>query len=185
MRRMSLSLREQLLAAGLGTKKKAKQIEHEQRREAWRKPDAAAAEQQKREAAHAQAQAAKAAKDQALNQKRKEEAERRARWAEIRQLVEQNAIARPADGEDCFNFIDRGKVRRIYATAEHKTKIIDGSLVLVRCEGRYHLVLPEIAARIGEREPRAVVTLSPAPAESAPAEDDPYKDFVVPDDLKW
>jgi hypothetical protein len=183
---MSLSLREQLLAAGLVDKKKVKQIEQQQRHQTWKKPEGAAAADQKRAAAHAQAQAAKAARDQALNNKRKEEAERRARWAQIRQLVEHNAIARPADGEERFNFIDRGKVRRIYATAEHRAKIIDGSLVLVRCEGRYHLVLPEVAAAIAQREPRAVVTLNQgSPEPAAPAEDDPYKDFVIPDDLKW
>ena len=182
---MSLSLRDQLLAAGLATKKQAKQIEQQQSQQTRRNPEGSAATEQKRAAAHAQAQAAKAVRDQELNRKRQEEAERRARWAQIKQLVEQNAIARP-EGEECFNFIDRRKVRRIYANAELRERIISGVIVIVRCEGRYHLVPAEIAARIGEREACAVVQLNQDIDKSSEATaEDPYKDFVVPDDLKW
>ncbi len=181
---MSLSLREQLLAAGLATKKQAKQAEQQQRQQNWRKSDGAAAAQ-KRAATRTQAQAARTTRDQELNRRRQEEAERRARWAQVRQLVEQNVIARP-ECEEKFNFIDRGKVRRIYISAELREQIINGALVIVRSEGRYHLVPAAIATRIGEREPRAVVALSRDDDKpAAAAEEDPYKDFVVPDDLKW
>lgn len=180
---MSLSLREQLLAAGLGTKKQAKQIEDQQRREAKRDPKGHAG--QKQAAAQAQAQAAKAARDQELNRKRQEEAERRARWAQIKQLIEQNAIAR-AETDEAFHFVHDGKVRRIYADPQLRERIISGTVCIVRCEGRFHVVPAETAARIGEREPRAVIALNqPAEKTPPPAEDDPYKDFVVPDDLKW
>ena len=182
---MSLSLRDQLLAAGLGTKKQAKHIEQQQREQSWRNPESASAAEKKRAAAQAQAQAAKATRDQELNRKRREEAERRARWAEIKQLVEQHAIARP-ESEEGFNFIDRGKVRRVFVNAELRERILSGSLKIIRCEGRYHLLPSEVAARIAEREPRAVVLLNlDADKPSVAAEDDPYKDFVVPDDLKW
>lgn len=182
---MSLSLRDQLLAAGLGTKKQARQIETQQRQQAYRKPNTSTENDRKRAAEHAQAMAAKAKRDQEMNRKRQEQAEHRERWAQIKQLVEQNAVARP-ESEECFNFIDRGKVRRLYLTAELRDKVTAGTLVIVRSDGRYHLVPAEIATRIGEREPRAVVALNQsAEASAAPAEDDPYKDFVVPDDLKW
>jgi uncharacterized protein YaiL (DUF2058 family) len=55
--------------------------------------------------------------------------------------------------------------------------------VLVRCEGKYEMIPAEIAEKIRALNPNAVVEL---PKEDPkPAEDDPYKDFVVPDDLKW
>jgi uncharacterized protein YaiL (DUF2058 family) len=182
---MSSSLRDQLLAAGLGNKKQAKQVEQQQRREAWRDPKGSAAADQKRAAAHAQAQAAKAARDQELNRKRQEEADRRARWAQIKQLIAEHAIARP-ESEECFNFVDGQKIRRISADAALRGRIIGGAVGIVRCEGRYHLGPAETAARIGEREPRAVVPLNQQMEKSSEvSEDDPYKDFVVPDDLKW
>jgi uncharacterized protein YaiL (DUF2058 family) len=60
---------------------------------------------------------------------------------------------------------------------------MSGALVIVRCEGKYDVVPAEVAARIKEREERAVVSLDQNKAASS--EDDKYKDFVVPDDLMW
>jgi uncharacterized protein YaiL (DUF2058 family) len=184
---MSLSLRDQLLAAGLGTKKQAKQIERDQqqnRRDRQHDRKGAVAADQQRAAQQAQAQAAKIARDQELSRKRQEEADRRARWAQIRQLVEQNGIARP-ETDEAFNFVDGRKVRKIYANAELQARIVSGAIAIVRCDGRYHLVPAEIGARVAEREPNAVVKLNQQANQTSPAEDDPYKDFVVPDDLKW
>lgn len=182
---MSLSLREQLLAAGLGTKKQAKQAEHQQRqqsrneasREAERKRQAEA------QARQAEAQASKAARDQELNRRRQEQAGLKARWAQIRQLIDEHRLPK-IESDDYFNFIDRKKVRRIAIDPERRERLIRGELVIVRCEGRYDVVLAEVAARIGERDQRAVVNLQ-ADSGAGAGEDDPYKDFAVPDDLKW
>ncbi|AMN47908.1 nucleoprotein/polynucleotide-associated enzyme [Steroidobacter denitrificans] len=181
---MSMSLREQLLQAGLGSRKQAKQAEQQQyQRNKQDKNRAAAAERHKEQQRRAaQAQAAKAARDQELNRKRQEQAERKERWAQIKQLIEQHRVTRPQT-DDYFNFIDRQKVRRMSVDAALREKLIAGSLVIVRCEGRYDVVPAEIAERIREREPRAVVALTDErPVAEA---DDPYKDFVVPDDLMW
>lgn len=182
---MSMSLREQLLAAGLGNKKQARHAEQQQKQQHHQqaKNRALREEQEKRAAeARAKAQAAKAARDAELNRKRQENQERKERWAQIKQLIEQHRLPKP-ESEEYFNFIDRGKVRRISADNALREKLIAGSIVIVRCEGKYDLVVPEIAERIRERDERAVVKLNAT--ESQPAEDDPYKDFVVPDDLMW
>jgi uncharacterized protein YaiL (DUF2058 family) len=182
---MSMSLREQLLAAGLGSKKQARQAEHQQKQQQHQqaKNRALRAEQEKRAAeARAKAQAEKAARDAELNRKRQENQERKERWAQIKQLIEQHRLPKP-ESDEYFNFIDRGKVRRIPADSQLRARLIAGSVAIVRCEGRYDLVPPEIAERIRERDERAVVKLNTE--ESKPAEDDPYKDFVVPDDLMW
>lgn len=175
---MSMSLREQLLQAGLGSKKQAKQAEQQQRRQSRNKP----AESDERNQRAAQAQAAKAARDQELNRKRQENAERKARWAQIKQLIEQNRLPK-IESDDYFNFIDRQKVRRMAVDAERRERIVSGELLIVRCEGRYDVVTAEVAERIREREPRAVVSLDASSPEAA--QDDAYKDYVVPDDLMW
>jgi uncharacterized protein YaiL (DUF2058 family) len=176
---MSMSLREQLLAAGLGTKKQAKQAEREQHQRAKNKA-AVDAERKRREE---EARAAKLARDQELNRRRQENAAARERWAQIKQLVEQHRIPK-IESDEYFNFIDRGKVRRYPVDASLRERIVRGDLVLVRCEGKYDAVPPDIAERIREREPRAVISL--ADTNDKPVdENDPYKDFVVPDDLVW
>jgi uncharacterized protein YaiL (DUF2058 family) len=182
---MSMSLREQLLAAGLGNKKQARQADqqHKQQVHQQAKNRTLREDQEKRAAeARAKAQAEKAARDAELNRKRQENQERKERWAQIKQLIEQHKLPKP-DSDEYFNFIDRGKVRRITADSALREKLVNGSIVIARCEGRYDLVLPEIAERIRERDERAVVKLNAE--EPKLAEDDPYKEYVVPDDLMW
>jgi len=187
-----LSLREQLLAAGLGTKKKAKQVEQEQRQQEQRRheqqrqqPKQARSEPPKPTPAEL-AQAAKAARDKELNRKRQEQIELRAKEAEIKQLIEQHKLPRIV-AEDCeyYNFVHGKKIRRVAVDAQRREQIIAGTLFVVRYHGQTAVVPPEIAEKIRERDARAVVTHSPdTPAGEAEA-DDPYKDFVVPDDLTW
>jgi uncharacterized protein YaiL (DUF2058 family) len=182
---MSMTLREQLLAAGLGTKKQARQADQQQKQQHHQqaKNKTLREEQETRAAeARAKAQAEKAARDAELNRKRQENQDRKERWAQIKQLIEQHRLPKP-ESEEYFNFIDRGKVRRITADGALREKLIAGSIVIARCEGKYDLVLPDVAERIRERDERAVVKLNAE--EATPGADDPYKDFVVPDDLMW
>ena len=71
-------------------------------------------------------------------------------------------------------------------TPELRARILRGDLLIARCSDQYDLVTADVAARIRERNPAALVTLPPESAPSEPATaDDPYKDYVVPDDLTW
>ena len=166
---MSMSLREQLLAAGLGKKKAAEDAERK-------------AKEQRRIAQVEAEKAAKAARAQALQQKRQEEADRRERWTQIRQLIEQHRLPK-VESDEYFNFVSRGKVRRLAVDAPLRERIVGGELVIVRCEGKHDVVPRDIAERIRGYDARAVISLQDS--ATAPSEDDPYKDYVVPDDLKW
>ena len=133
-----------------------------------------------------QAQAAKVARDQELNRKREEKAKRRAKIAEIEQIIEQNRAPR-LETEDYYSFIDGKKIRRMSVDADRREKLTSGVLVIVRYKGHYAVVPKETADRIRERDENMVVPTaqtkeSPAPETTA---EDPYKDFVVPDDLMW
>ena len=177
---MSMSLREQLLAAGLGKKKAAEQPE----RKAKEQQRAAQQRRQKQRVAQAQAAAAaKAARAQALQQRRQEEADRKERWTQIKQLIEQHRLPK-VEGDEYFNFVARGKVRRLAVDAQLRERIMGGEVVIVRCEGKHDVVPRDIAERIRGFDARAVISLQDSTGD-APADDDPYKDYVVPDDLKW
>jgi len=183
---MSLSLREQLLKAGLVTEKQAKQAERatgQQRHRAVKGGKPAPAPPPAKAAQ--QALAAKLLRDQELNRKQQDKAERKARAAQLRQLVEQLRVPRP-ESDDYYNFVDGGKIRRLTVTPDLRARIVAGSLAIVRYEGHYDLVPADAVERIRERDASAIVASPPAePASSPPAADDPYKDFVVPDDLTW
>ncbi|MGQ0618838.1 MAG: DUF2058 domain-containing protein [Panacagrimonas sp.] len=180
---MSLSLRDQLLQAGLLNLNKAKQAgkeQHQQRREQAKRPPSAP---DPRALAEQRAAEAKAARDLELNRALQEKQEQKARRAQIKQLVEQHRVAKPADGEELYNFIDGRKIRRIPVDRPMREKLVSGQLAIVRSEGRYEIVPSDTADRVRERDPHAVVSHNTA--KPAVDENDPYKDHVVPDDLMW
>jgi uncharacterized protein len=177
---MSMSLREQLLQAGFGKKQAAEEAERKAREEQRK------AKEQQRIAQVKAAQAAKAARAQALQQRRQEEHDRKERWTQIKQLIEQHRLPK-LESDDYFNFISRGKVRRLAVDAPLRARIISGEVIIVRCEGKHDVVPRDIGERIREYDARAVISLqdSAGPSGDDPADDDPYKEYVVPDDLKW
>ncbi len=186
---MSLSLREQLLQAGLVGSKQVKQAEQQKRQQTKHqqktqpRPQPAAPNAQ--QLAQQQAQAAKVARDKELNRQRQEQRERQARLAEIRQIVDQNRIPR-IESDDYFNFVHKNKIHRIAVDAALRERITKGDVIIVRYGKFYAPVLPDIADRVRERDAESVVDLNAQITASAtPAEDDPYKDFAVPDDLMW
>jgi uncharacterized protein YaiL (DUF2058 family) len=129
-----------------------------------------------------QAQAAKVARDQELNRRREDKAQRRARMAQIEQIIEQNRVPR-LETEDHYSFIDGKKIRRMSVDTQRREQLTRGELVIVRYRGHYAVVPAAIAERIRERDANMVVPLVQPKTSSEP--DDAYKDFVVPDDLMW
>ena len=130
-----------------------------------------------------QAQAAKVARDQELNRRREEKAKRRARIAEIEQIIEQNRALR-LETEDYYSFIDGKKIRRMSVDPPRREQLTSGVLAIVRYKGHYAVVPKAIAERIRERDANMVVPVV-QPKDGSPEPDDAYKDFVVPDDLMW
>jgi uncharacterized protein YaiL (DUF2058 family) len=181
---MSMSLRDQLIAAGLGTKKQAKEATQAKRPPSRHQPPPPLSPQQ---IAVNKELAAKNARDKELNRRQQEKAAAKARRAEIKQLIEQHRLP-PVESEEHFNFTDGNRLARLPVTSTLREQVINGSVVIVRYEGHYALVPKDVAARIRERDEHCVVTTGTESSTSAPAkpaEDDPYKDFVVPDDLVW
>ena len=180
---MSLSLRDQLLKAGLVTKKQANEAERQQQRQERQPPlkhrHAVASE---RVPSPHVAQGAKAARDQALNRQQHEKAEKKARLAQIKQLIEQNRLP-TIEGDESYNFVDGSKIRRIAVNAPIRERLSRGEIAIVGHEGRYDLVPAAIAIRLRERDEHAFITCGVG-KESAHS-DEAYPGFSVPDDLIW
>lgn len=179
---MSLSLRDQLMKAGLVSEKQAKQAgKQKQKQQRLEKKGQVEVDDAIRQAA-LQAQAEKAARDQELNEQQKEKAEQKARAAQIKQLIESSRLPK-LQSDDYYNFVDEKKIKRIAVNAMLRDKLSRGSLAIVRHGGGYEMIPREAALRIQERDPRRVILLN-TPTE-APDADDPYAAYQVPDDLMW
>jgi len=181
---MGLSLRDQLLQAGLISEKQAKQAKRQQHDHKTQQAPGKSAEPSPQQLAAQKAAEEKRLRDQELNRQREAKAEQKARRAQVKQLVDQHRVPK-VESEQLYNFIDGKRIRRLPVSPEQRALLIAGTLAIVRCDGRYEFVPAEIAERIRERDPHAVVSTGPQASDATPAEDDPYKDFVVPDDLMW
>src|SRR5579863_4651308 len=156
---MSMSLRDQLLQAGLANERQSKEAERQlrrQRRERQHLPKDKRAMASRAELAAQQAQLAKAARDQELSLRKKEGADKKARHAQIEQLIEQNRLPR-AQTEEQYNFVDGNKIRHIPADPSVRERLSRGEIAIVRRSVGYELVPAETAARIREREESAVI----------------------------
>ena len=177
-----ISLRDQLLKAGLANQKQAKQVGKEKQKEQRlvHKGQAQVDDSQKRAAQEALAEKVK--RDQELNRQQQEKVEQKARTAQVKQLIEASRLPKLTT-EDYYNFVDDKKVKRISVNALVRNKLSSGSLAIVHHGGGYEIIPREAALKIQERDPRRIVLLN-TPTE-APDADDPYAAYQVPDDLMW
>ena len=179
---MSLSLRDQLLKAGLVNEKQAKQAERQQKKQQRMVKKGQAEADTSAQQAAAEALAEKAKKDQELNRQQQEKAERKALAAQVRQLIESCRLPK-LDTQDYYNFVDQKKVKRIAVNDLVRDKLSRGSLAIVSHAGSYEIIPRDAALKIQERDARRILLLNTP--TSAPDEDDPYAAYQVPDDLMW
>jgi len=179
---MALSLREQLLKAGLVNQKQAKQAEKQQKKQKHL-VEKGQQEVFEKNAAAKQAQAEKAARDLELNRIQQEKAQQKAQAAQIKQLIEHSRLPK-LTGDDYYNFVDHKKVKRIAVNPAVRDKLSRGQLAIVRNGGSYEIIPREAALKIVERDKGRVILLN-QPSGAAPEADDPYAAYQIPDDLMW
>jgi len=179
---MSLSLRDQLLKAGLVNQKQVKQVgkEKQKQQRLAHKGQIELDDSQQRAAQEAMAE--KARRDQELNRQQREKAEQKARAAQIKQLIEVSRLPKLTT-DDYYNFVDDKKVKRISVNALMRNKLSSGSLAIVHHAGGYEVIPREAALKIQERDPKRIVQLN-TQTEEVDA-DDPYAAYQIPDDLMW
>ena len=179
------SLQDQLLKAGLIDTKKAKQANKEKRKEtnvARRAPEPIVDEvKQQVELTRAE----KAEKDRELNRQRVLELEQKAIAAQVKQLIENHRQSKDAgQGDVEYHFTDGKLIKKIRVSALVQQQIIRGLLAVVKLGNGYELVPRIVAEKIIQRDKKAVVVVN-TKITAQENEDDPYKDYVIPDDLMW
>jgi uncharacterized protein YaiL (DUF2058 family) len=184
---MGNALRDQLLKAGLVSENQVKKAVKDKRKEEQRiQGQGRGAELAEAKRKAQQAQAEKIERDRQLNAQRQEQAAQKALAAQARQLIEANRQPK-GESDTPYNFVDGGKVKRLYANDAARAQIVAGLLGIARLDKQYELVPRDIALKIRERDAKSVVVLNDPPqAAAAQAQpDDPYAQYQVPDDLIW
>ena len=174
------SLKDQLLKAGLAPKKKAQKPK---KKKAPPPPKNKRAKVGEATLRAQRAMLAKAKKDKKLNEQRVKDAEKKAKIAEIKQLIDKNKLERK-DGETAYHFTFAKKVKKIYVTDEQQTLLSKGKIGIVTLgNDQYFLVPQEVANKILEREQNFVVR-SKEQDQNADQSDE-YANYQIPDDLNW
>lgn len=173
------SLKEQLLKAGLvkpAAKKQPKQKAPTPPKKSRKKVGESTLRAQR-------AMLNKAKKDKALNEKRLKEAERKARYAQIKQLVAGSKLDRK-EGEKAFNFTYMKKVKTIYVTDQQHKQLSNDQVAIIAMDGELFEIVPiPVADKIAERAQHRIIR-NKRTSETLAA-DDPYAGYQIPDDLTW
>jgi uncharacterized protein YaiL (DUF2058 family) len=179
---MAISLKDQLLKAGLvdarkistAVKEKHKQ-EKQQRKHKIETIDETKANAQK-------AREEKAERDRQLNFERDEQLRHKAIIAQIKQLIEVSRLSR--DGaEIAYNFTDGTKIKKILVTDEMLNQLSNGRLAIVKFDEQYSVVPKSVAEKIKLRDPSYVIVSNVL--QQTDDADDPYAEYKIPDDLMW
>jgi uncharacterized protein YaiL (DUF2058 family) len=178
---MANSFGDQFLKAGLVNKTKLTQAEKAKNKKQKLKNQKVEVVDEAALAAR-QAAAEKAARDLELNRQKKEEAERKAIAAQVRQLIELNRLPRD-DGDVGYHFQDGTAVKKIFVSQAVHDKLGRGLLAIVRFDDGYEVIPSVVAEKIKLRDESCIVSNETSQLEVG--EDDPYADYKVPDDLMW
>lgn len=176
------ALQAQLLKAGLVDAKKAKKINKQTQHQQRMGQD----EEATLKAELAQAQQEKIAKDQALNQERQRVLDEKALKANIEQMIQQHKI-KDIQGDISYQFVDE-TIKKVYISQQVYNALVAGSLVIARTQSQDYAYLPRaLAERIEQKMTGFIVNLNAQSQENNQQtdEEDPYADYVIPDDLMW
>lgn len=177
---MAKSLQDQLRQAGIANQKqvvsarKAKNTKEKMQRKGHEVVDETAELVKRRDAE-------KLARDRALNEKINRAAQEKAVQAQIKELIELNAITERSDIE--FRFDHAGTIKTLLLNNEVRQALIKGALAIVGKNDDLSIVPAKVAQKIAERDQSWQVLLNTL--TEAAAEEDEYADYAVPDDLMW
>lgn len=182
---MSKSLADQLLKAGLVDQKKLKQAQKEERQQAKQpKQKKGAVTVDENQARLARERAEKAERDRQLNLQRVAAEQQKAMRAQVKQMLEHSGMR--SEGDIRFNFTDPAshKIKSLYVSKKQQDQLAAGVLAICANGEQFVLVPANIADKIAERFADAVVFRVGRDAQQS-TDDDPYKDYPIPDDLMW
>ncbi|WP_436897308.1 DUF2058 domain-containing protein [Acinetobacter gyllenbergii] len=175
------ALQAQLLKAGLVDNKKAKkltkQVQHEQRLgqndDAVLKADIDRAKQEK------------LAKDQALDQEKQAILEEKALKASIVQMIKHHKV-KEIEGDVTYQFIDEGKIKKVYLSQQVYNALVSGSLVIAKDQDSYAYLPKALAEKIDQKmQGFILINNNTEKNDQTTDEEDPYAAYVIPDDLMW
>ncbi len=182
---MSKSIADQLLGLGLADKKQVQKDKSAKRKQEKQSRKHKLSTEDDAKAAAEKARQEKSERDRQLNLERQAVANQKALLAQVKQIIE-TARVDITEGDIKFNFADRfdNKIKSIYVTEQIQNDLANGKLAIAQTDNRNFVVTKSVAEKIMERSDKSVLFIADQQQDQID-EDDPYKDFIIPDDLMW
>ena len=179
----ALSLQDQLLKSGLTSDAKAKQVKTEKRKQAKVQRNNGVEMVDEIKLSAEQARQQQAERDRELNRLKQQAEAQKALAAQIVQISQLNRIEPDSNGL-AYQFNHQNKVKTVYVSEKVREALINGRAGIIGLDSGYEIVPAEIARKIQDRDANRVVVLNQI-SQATLAEDDPYADYQIPDDLMW
>ena len=176
-----LTLQDQMLKAGLVSSKKMAKVQRTAKKSRVQAREAREAVEENKKA--------QIERDKQLSDQQKQATLSKEYKAQIKQLIEMNKIT-ISKGDIGYNFTDNNLIKKIYVDKVTQAQLIKGRLAIARLtaeserDSEYAIIPAIVADKIAQRDDSYIV-LNCELSQEAKDEDDPYADFVVPDDLMW
>ena len=176
-----LTLQEQMLKAGLVSSKKMAKVQRTAKKSRVQAREAREAVEENKKA--------QIERDKQLSEQQKQAALSKEYKAQIKQLIEMNKIT-ITRGDIGYNFTDNNLIKKVYVDKVTQSQLIKGRLAIARLtaesgnDSEYAIIPAVVANKIAQRDASYIV-LNCELSQEAKDEDDPYADFVIPDDLMW
>ncbi|MCJ8313286.1 MAG: DUF2058 domain-containing protein [Saccharospirillaceae bacterium] len=177
---MGNSLQDQLLGLGVANKKQVNAAKKNKRIATKKKHKQGVDETLEYKALLERKRLDKIEQDRLLNQQKNEEAEKKAILAQINQLIDMNQV--DIKGEEPYQFVNSGKIQKMYVSEMAQIQLANGQLVLVEFHDEVKAVGAKVADKIKQRDESKILVHN---ENTVPEDDDPYADFQIPDDLMW
>jgi uncharacterized protein YaiL (DUF2058 family) len=175
---MAISLQEQLLKAGVASKKQANKAKADKRKIKNKDTPISAEQlqQQQKELAD------KREKDKQLNLEREQQRALKENISQARQIIETNKVSVPKDAQISHQFSHLSFVKTIHVDKQLQSQLFYGQLTIIFMDDKYWLIPTQQAHRVFALQSEWVVEL---PEKETVDEDDPYAQYQIPDDLMW
>ena len=156
---MGNPFQDQLLKAGLVSKKQAKKAKREKHLSRKQNKETSPSVMSTK-AREEQAVQAKRSRD--LDLKRTEENRKREQKAQVKQLIEQNRLDMDDRG-DPYHFVEQKSIQRIFVTDEMTDQLSRGLLAIIKFGDSYEVVPAKVARQIATRDNEAVIAFHQGP----------------------
>ncbi len=100
-------------------------------------------------------------------------------------MIKQHKV-KDISGDVTYQFIDEGKIKKVYLSQQVYNALVSGSLVIAKDQDSYAYLPKALADKIDQKMSGFIlVNNNSENNDQATDEEDPYAAYVIPDDLMW